>query len=627
MYAIMKRRQFVTGWAGTGAVVMAGCLGSNDDDGNGSEGGTDDAKSSDEIELDDINGELDAEPISAPPERFFFQVQALSGWEQPQEPRTRAPEDSPYPADRLARHTQQALSNEETGARLFNDVAIFTDADTSIQMYEQTLDAIGPDTEGTSEFASSDIADDAFGAVTEQTQANATMFIRKANILVQLSYFVDDTPANQALDAAITLGETLVESWYERSRATATTDEQVREPAFGTDPGAQRIDANPEAGFHSPYFLYTPETPDSATESVNNSLERPLLVQVHPWGEFEDRVNNAREGIQNGILRADRMNCPALLAPLTFNIEDAFLRRDDPEPRQERVDLQLLAMIEDARSRLSGGAYTVADQIHCGGGSSAGVFMDAFAALHPEHVNVYSSGANGIAFLPFEQLTDDIPTFGNPGQQTVPWPIGAGEIDELAKKEFNSDAWMEIEQFRWIGAQDQDPEAPDRYVHKLYKGSGEVDQLVEEIFGTLQVDHRFGTSREIYNHLGVPATFTTFEGAGHVPESEHFTQIMGYHQRKIAEHFELIHLIPQPPATESRVGDSVTVSVTAENHTGVASATTATLAVEGTEVDTVTIEVGPNSAETVELETTIEDTGEFTLSVNGTAIGDPVVVS
>ena len=414
---------------------------------------------------------------------------------------------------------------------------------------------------------------------------------------------------------------------YGGSRATVTVGEATLESAYGTDPGAQRIDANSEAGFHSPYFLYTPETSAPATESVNNSRERPLLVGVYPWGDFEDRVSNAGERIRNGILGAQRMNCPALMAPLPFIIEDAFLRRDNPNPRQERVDLQLLAMIEDAKSRLDGGTYTVAGQIHFDGGSTGGIFADAFSALHPEHVNVFSSGANGIAFLPFEELSDDIPTFENPGQTTVPWPVGAGEIDKLADRGFNRDAWMEIEQFRWIGAEDQDPENTDTYIHKIYKGSDEVDQLVEEIFGSLQVDHRFETSREIYDHLGVPATFTAFEGAGHVPENKHYRQIREYHHKKIAEHFELIHLIPQPPASEGRVGDTVTVPVTAENHTGVASATTATLAVDGTEIDTETIELGPNSTETVELETTFEDTGEFTLSVNGTAIGEPIVVS
>lgn len=179
----------------------------------------------------------------------------------------------------------------------------------------------------------------------------------------------------------------------------------------------------------------------------------------------------------------------------------------------------------------------------------------------------------------------------------------------------------------WIGAEDQDPENPDEYIHKLYRDSDEIDELVEDIFGTLQVDHRFETSRKIYDHLGVPATFTVFEGVGHVPDGEHYGQIFDHHQEKIVENYEVIHLVPQIPANEVTVGEAVTVSVTAENATAVASTTTATLAVDGTEVDTATIEVGPNSTETVEQESTFEDTGEFTLSVNETAIGEPVVVS
>jgi hypothetical protein len=416
------------------------------------------------------------------------------------------------------------------------------------------------------------------------------------------------------------------DSSYGLARATVTVG-TGSESAFGTNSNAQRIDANPEAGFHSPYFLWTPDTPDLATESVNNSRERPLLVEVQPWGNFGERVNSARERISGGTNVARDMKSPTLIAPLTIDVEDPFLRQSDPDPRQERVDLQLLAMIEDAKSRLESWPYTVTDQIHGGGGSLAGIFWNAFAALHPEHIRVMSSGANGIAFLPFEELTDDIPTFGNPRQTTVPWPIGAGEIDELADKEFNRRAWMEIEQYRWIGAEDQDPENPDRYVHKIYKGPGEIVQLVEEIFGSLQVDHRFETSRKIYDHLGVPATFDAYEGAGHVPEGEQANQGREFHKRKIAEHFELIHLIPQPPASKPRVGDTVTVPVTAENHTDVASTTTATLAADGTEVDTTTIEVGPNSTKTFELATTFEETGEFTLSVNGTALGEPVVVS
>lgn len=416
---------------------------------------------------------------------------------------------------------------------------------------------------------------------------------------------------------------------YGGARATVT----VIKPAYGTTPGVQMVEENSEAGFHSPYFLYTPGTPDSAAESVNNSRQRPLLVEVYPWGDFQERVEGARGRIQGGVMRsvADATNCPVLVAPLWFRAAGPrFGLESGTEPadsRRERVDLQLLAMIEDAKSRLSGGEYTVADQIHFSGGSSAGVFIDLFAALHPEHIRVFSSGANGLTFLPLAELTDDIPTYGDREQMTVPWPIGVADFEELAGKKFNKEAWMEIDQFRWISENDQDSENPDGYVHKLHRGSDELDQLVEEIFGSLQVDHRFATSQRIYEHLGVPAKFTVFEGTGHVPESKHFRKIIQHQARKVVEDFEVIHLVPQKSASEIRVGESVTVTVTAENPTPLASATTVRLAVDGTEVDSTEIEVDPNSAETVELEATFDDTGEFTLSVNGTAVGDPIVVT
>lgn len=419
-------------------------------------------------------------------------------------------------------------------------------------------------------------------------------------------------------------------SSYGGARATVTIGETTPESGFGTEPGTQRIDANPEAGFHSPYFLYTPETPDSATESVNDSQTRPLLVQIMPWGDFEERVESARDAIQGGVMRADVMNCPALVAPLPNGPESGFRSPEEPQdidPRHERVDLQLLAMIEDAKSRLNGGTFTVADQFHFAGGSSSGYFIDAFAALHPEHVEVFSSGANGFAFLPLEKLTEDIPTHGDPDHETTPWPIGAGNLDERIGEEFNRKAWMKIDQFRWIGAEDQDPENPDEYIHKAFRGSDEIDELIEDIFGTLQVDHRFETSRKIYDHLGVPATFTVFEGVGHVPDGEHFGQIFDHHQEKIVENYEVVHLVPQTPADEVRVGEAVTVTVTAENATAVASTTTAALAVNGTEVDSTEIQVDADSTDIIELDATLEETGEFTLSVNGAAVGDPIVVT
>lgn len=407
-------------------------------------------------------------------------------------------------------------------------------------------------------------------------------------------------------------------------------------PPYGTEPGVQKIEADPDAGFHSPYFLYTPDI-RSIEESVNDSRERPLVVTASPWGEFEERVEGARrpDGGTTGRI-ANAMNCPVVSVPLTLT--EGFLGLEPHEltlaheieitdPRRERVDRQFIAMIEDAQSRLNEGIFTIADQVHYDGGSAAADFIERVAPLHPEYINALSAGANGYSFLPVEEVTDDLPVHGDPERTTVPFPIGAGNLEELTGEAFNKEAWMDIEQFRWIGGEDQDPDDPDNYTHKRFRGDHrEISQAIEEIFGTLQVDERFETSREMYDHLDVPATFRTFEGQPHSPDWEYRVEAVEFHKEQIEEDFELVHVALQEFASEAHVGDTVTVSVVATNRTDVGSSTTISLAVDGTEVEATEVQVDPNSRETVELETTFEETGEFILSVNGTTIEDPVVV-
>jgi len=405
---------------------------------------------------------------------------------------------------------------------------------------------------------------------------------------------------------------------------------------YGTEPGVQKIEADPDAGFHSPYFLYTPDI-RSIEESVNDSRERPLVVTASPWGEFEERVEGARrpDGGTTGRI-ANAMNCPVVSVPLTLT--EGFLGLEPHEltlaheieitdPRRERVDRQFIAMIEDAKSRLNGGTFTIADQVHYDGGSAAADFIERVAPLHPEYINALSAGANGYSFLPVEEVTDDLPVHGDPERTTVPFPIGAGNLEELTGEAFNKEAWMDIEQFRWIGGEDQDPDDPDNYTHKRFRGDHrEISQAIEEIFGTLQVDERFETSREMYDHLDVPATFRTFEGQPHSPDWEYRVEAVEFHKEQIEKDFELVHVALQEFASEAHVGDTVTVSVVATNRTDVGSSTTISLAVDGTEVDTTEVQLDPNSRETVELEATFEETGEFILSVNGTTVEDPVVV-
>jgi plastocyanin len=316
------------------------------------------------------------------------------------------------------------------------------------------------------------------------------------------------------------------------------------------------------------------------------------------------------------------MNCPCLTAPLSFDVFSRFGLESEgsqfTDPVLERVDKQLLAMIEDAKSRLNGDTYTVANQLQIHGFSSSAIFADTFAALHPEHVKALSSGGNGIAFLPLAEVNKDIPTYGDADQRTIPWPFGTGDFSEVAEKEFNKDAWMETNQFRYIGAQDQDPSNPDRYNHKAWKNH----DLVTEIFGKSQVDDRFRTSQAIYNHLNVPATFTIYEGVGHKTPEKGRTEIARYHANQITEEFDVVHLVPDLSATEITAGDSLTVTVTAENATQLDVTNTVKLGIDGTTVSENTRKIPGGSSSEYTFTHTFDKPGTYTIKINGHQVGD-----
>ena len=412
--------------------------------------------------------------------------------------------------------------------------------------------------------------------------------------------------------------------------AFVAVDESLTASGYNTPAGVQKIDEDPAAGFHSPYFLYTPRTPEAAEKAVNNP-KRPLLVKNYGWGDYEERIEGARKEVQGRMQTvADTTNSPLLAAPLWYRVASGFGLKPDAEisnPSRKRVDRQLIAMIEDAKSRLNGSTYTVGDKIHFRGASLGGRFIDRFAALHPEYVNVFSSGANGMAFLPVSEVTSDFPTHGNDTDEgkSLLWHVGTANFEKLVGEKFNKDEWMKITQYRWIGELDQDLENPEDYIHKAFKGSSEIAQLIKDVLGSFQVDHRFKTSQKIYNYLGVPATFTIFEGEGHVPGDEDYEIITDFHLQKVVENFDMAHIIPQKSASQISLGDTFTITVNAKNPAPVPTTTTVVFALDDTEIKSVEREIPADGVSEVTFTHTFENAGTYTPKINGQDIGDGVI--
>ncbi|SDX88979.1 Carboxypeptidase regulatory-like domain-containing protein [Halobellus clavatus] len=314
----------------------------------------------------------------------------------------------------------------------------------------------------------------------------------------------------------------------------------------------QLIEGNPDAGFHFPYFIYTP--PLAADANDDTTLTRPFVVGFRLKDvdtTWEQNVAEGRDFIRSGRVRtiADELRAPALVALLPTNPPDESFELLDhnalqvTEPPYERLDRQLLSMISDARERLADEPYEIATKIHLLGFSDAGRMVDQFTMLHPDRVNAASSGGNGFATIPQDRLTEDIPRRRPPTMETLRWPVGTADLERLTGEAFDSESWVDVDQFRYIGAEDQgdpeDLEHPSDYTHaKSYRHFGDSrQQLLLDIFGWKQVDERFETSREIFDTVGATADFTVYDGVGHsVPDTVR-RGVLDFHRRSMRDEY------------------------------------------------------------------------------------------
>jgi hypothetical protein len=188
-----------------------------------------------------------------------------------------------------------------------------------------------------------------------------------------------------------------------------------------------KVPSDPEKGFNFAYYLYVPIEQRGTHQSIlyvepNNTgtqnddlevhdkaarrfiessyshriavkLRSPMLVPVFPrlasrWQEYTHYLNRRAMKISDGPLR--------------------------------RIDLQLKAMIEDARTRLAKSGITIGPKVFMNGFSSSAGFTLRFTALHPELIQATSAGGiNALPILPLKKWKGKI----------LRYPIGVGDFN------------------------------------------------------------------------------------------------------------------------------------------------------------------------------------------------------
>jgi len=274
--------------------------------------------------------------------------------------------------------------------------------------------------------------------------------------------------------------------------------------------------------FNYPYFLYTPQT---VTEG-----DRPILVEPNNTGtstvDFSEHREAARNSIENGFSRAisDELGVPLLVPVFPRPESDPvnwrhYTHQLDTETMHissgplERIDLQLIGMIEDAKGRLSG---EISDQVMMNGYSAAGKFVNRFTVLHPEMVtSVTAGGINGMVTLPIAEDKG----------HTLNYQIGVADLESITGEPFDLEAFREVDQYIYMGAEDENDTLPagDAW-------SDDQREIARDVYGEDMQNDRFPYCESVYENVGASAEFRLYDGVGHKVTAEMNRDVVRFHK-------------------------------------------------------------------------------------------------
>jgi len=171
-----------------------------------------------------------------------------------------------------------------------------------------------------------------------------------------------------------------------------------------------------------------------------------------------------------------------------------------------RVDLQLIAMIKDAQNLLSKQGVKLEKKVFMTGFSASGQFANRFTVLHPEWVKAVFHG--GFTMYP----TDSID--GN----TLSFPLGTADMEELTGKKFNLEEYKKIAQFVYTGDLDQN----DIIVETIEDINAYDAEVLHRLYKTEEPMKIWAKKEELMNSLGFKDNiqFYIYEGIGHgIPQA------------------------------------------------------------------------------------------------------------
>lgn len=269
------------------------------------------------------------------------------------------------------------------------------------------------------------------------------------------------------------------------------------------------IEASGEKGFYFPYFLYLPDGIDTAEV-------HQIIVEANNSGFVDDDLEAHKEDARKSITGYSLGNYVAHdhLQPLLFPIfprsetnwqnyvhaldRNTVLLNDS----LERVDLQLLSMVDNAKHILAKSGYTIEDKVFMVGFSASGSFANRFSLIHPDRLSgVAAGGLNGILMLPEDSLK---------GRHLI-FPLGVADFDSIFHKPFDSVTFSQLPQYLFMGGKDDNDAVPYHDAYDDYERN-----LIYDVIGEEMQPLRWTNCEKHYRDMGVNAKIKTYPKFGHV---------------------------------------------------------------------------------------------------------------
>jgi len=211
---------------------------------------------------------------------------------------------------------------------------------------------------------------------------------------------------------------------------------------------------------------------------IAESLGTPILVPLFPRPNLKKIASNLQ------------------LQALTRATLD-----DIPEKMLSRVDLQLIAMIDDARKRLKADGWPIRRRVLMAGLSAAGQFTNRFAVLHPDRVLAAAVGAPGSWPV--------APVAAERGAK-LRYPVGIADVKELTGLPVDIAALRRVRFLFFRGHLDDKDTVgqPDNYAAR-------DTALIERLFGN-SILRRWCSAKKLYHDAGLHrAQFKLYTGVKH----------------------------------------------------------------------------------------------------------------